>query len=158
MPSLPRNSKKPSKPKSTWKAPGVSLKSLKDLGQKIKDHFKWKHSPREFQVEAVRAQLQRKDVLIHAGTGSGKTFVAAGPYAHEATRGKVTFMVSPLIALQDEQVETFKNEYGLKATAVNSMHGGCTKEIMAVRELEIGMRKITYRTSRTSSLGNGRSW
>jgi superfamily II DNA helicase RecQ len=113
MPTFPRNaSSKGAKTnsqrqrKTGWK--GLTLGDLKNFGQKIKDHFKWKHTPREFQLEAISAQLLRKDVLIHAGTGSGKTFVAAGPHAHEATKGMVTFMVSPLIALQEEQVSSYK--------------------------------------------------
>jgi superfamily II DNA helicase RecQ len=85
-----------------WK--GLKLSDLKDLTQKIKNCFKWEHTPRKFQLDAIKAQLLRKDVLIHAGTGSGKTAVAAGPYAHEATEGMVTFLVSPLISLQEEQV------------------------------------------------------
>ncbi|KAE9387374.1 P-loop containing nucleoside triphosphate hydrolase protein [Gymnopus androsaceus JB14] len=40
-------------------------------------------------------------------------------------------MVSPLIALQDEQVNTFKDEFKLDAVAVNSSHGGCSPELMA---------------------------
>ena len=111
MPTLPQNaSSKGAKAssqrqqKTRWK--GLTLADLKDFSQKIKDQFKWKHTPREFQLEAIRAQLLRKDVLIHAGTGSGKTFVAAGPHAHDTTKGMVTFMVSPLIALQEEQVST----------------------------------------------------
>ncbi|KAF7334163.1 ATP-dependent DNA helicase Q-like 3 [Mycena venus] len=39
-------------------------------------------------------------------------------------------MVSPLLSLHDEQVSTFRNEFGLKATAINSSNGGCTREIM----------------------------
>lgn len=97
-----KRSHKTTKQKPAWK--GVSLDNLKDLAQKIKERFKWKHTPRDFQMSAVNAQLLRKDVLIHAGTGAGKTFIAAGPHAHEATEGKVTFFVSPLIALQEEQV------------------------------------------------------
>lgn len=96
-----RKAKGPSRT-SAWK--GVSLDNLKDLAEKIKEKFKWQHTPRDFQMDAVKAQLQRKDVLIHAGTGAGKTFIAAGPHAHEACKGKVTFMISPLIALQEEQV------------------------------------------------------
>lgn len=92
--------------KGGWK--GLNLPNLKDLGQRIQHHFKWKHTPKEFQLKAIKSQLLRKDVLIHAGTGSGKTFVAAGPHAHEGTTGMVTFMVSPLIALQDEQVSPKK--------------------------------------------------
>lgn len=113
MPALPRNSstktakgksraRTQAKKRGNWK--GLTFTDLDNIDQKIKERFKWDHSPRPFQLEAVKAQLERKDVLIHAGTGSGKTFVAAGPHAHEKTEGMVTFMVSPLIALQEEQV------------------------------------------------------
>ncbi|EDQ97987.1 uncharacterized protein LACBIDRAFT_296810 [Laccaria bicolor S238N-H82] len=101
------NAKAKQDKKKTWA--GLTLEDLKTLGQKIKECFKWNHSPREFQLDTIKAQLLRKDVLIHAGTGSGKTFVAAGPHAHEATKGMVTFMVSPLIALQEEQVSCQRN-------------------------------------------------
>jgi superfamily II RNA helicase len=77
---------------------------LKNIAQKVKEKFKWDHEPRPFQIDAIVAQLKREDVLIHAGTGSGKTAVAAGPHAHDKMKGKVTFMISPLIALQNEQV------------------------------------------------------
>ncbi|KAF8172687.1 hypothetical protein BJ912DRAFT_859902 [Pholiota molesta] len=112
MPALPRSlkakakakkSKKPKEPrKASWQ--GILKEKLGNLAEKIKRKFNWTHTPHEFQVEAVAAQLMRKDVLIHAGTGSGKTAVAAGPFAHEGTEGMVSFMVSPLIALQEEQV------------------------------------------------------
>ncbi|KAF8177452.1 P-loop containing nucleoside triphosphate hydrolase protein [Pholiota molesta] len=136
MPQLPRHSKSknadkplpPQRGKSGWK--GLKLGDLKGLAQKIKDKFKWKHTPREFQLQAIEAQLLRKDVLIHAGTGSGKMAIAAGPYAHEATEGMVTFLVLPLISLQEEQVITFEKEFGLTATALNSTHGGCSVEVM----------------------------
>jgi len=77
----------------------------------------------------------------------------AGPHAHEKMQGKVTFMISPLIALQDEQVcvsipnsalsltfkqvKTFCEEFKLEAVAVNSVQGGCIKEIMAVSVLAL---------------------
>ena len=41
---------------------------------------------------------------MHAGTGFGKTVLAVGPFAHEKTKERVSFMVLPLIALQEEQV------------------------------------------------------
>ena len=47
---------------------------------------------------------QRKDVIVHAGTGFGKTAIAAGPHYHDSAKGGVTLMISPLIALHDEQV------------------------------------------------------
>jgi superfamily II DNA or RNA helicase len=60
--------------------------------------------PRDFQVEMVRAQEEGQDALCHAATGSGKTAIAAGPYALAKNQGRITFMVSPLIGLQNEMV------------------------------------------------------
>ncbi|KAJ7704750.1 P-loop containing nucleoside triphosphate hydrolase protein [Mycena metata] len=81
-------------------------------------------------MDGIEAQLQMRDVLVHAGTGMGKTTIAAGPHAHPTSAGKVTLMISPLIALHDEQVETFRDEFKLKATAVNSSNGGCKVEVL----------------------------
>lgn len=85
-----------------WKA--VPEDELGDIGTRMKEAFKWEHSPHEFQEQGAKCQLMRKDVLVHAGTGRGKTVIAAGPHAHPAAKGKVTLLVSPLIALQEEQV------------------------------------------------------
>jgi glyoxylase-like metal-dependent hydrolase (beta-lactamase superfamily II) len=99
------------------------------------------------QMDAITAQLQMRDMLVHAGTGSGKTMVAAGPHAYKSSKEKVTLMVLPLIALHDEQVnadclarymerlmsskvDTFRDEFKLKAIAVNSSNGGCKPEIL----------------------------
>ncbi|KAA1476505.1 P-loop containing nucleoside triphosphate hydrolase protein, partial [Dentipellis sp. KUC8613] len=87
--------------------------------------------PREFQVDLVRAQEERKDALCQAATGQGKTAIAAGPYALAQNADRVTLMVSPLIGLQDEMVTTFRDEFKLSAVAVNSAHGGCSPELMA---------------------------
>ena len=83
---------------------GLKLEELSNLVETMQKNFKWTHTPRDFQMEAIKAQLTREDVLVHAGTGSGKTTIAAGPHAHEKTKGMVTFLISPLIALQEEQV------------------------------------------------------
>ncbi|KAE9385324.1 P-loop containing nucleoside triphosphate hydrolase protein [Gymnopus androsaceus JB14] len=78
---------------------------------------KWSHPLRDFQINAIQHLLCGKDVLVHAGTGSGKTAIVAGPHVHPSSKGKVSIMVSPLIALQDEQVNTFKDEFKLDAVA-----------------------------------------
>lgn len=44
------------------------------------------------------------DAVLHAGTGGGKTGVAAGPYVLEENKARLTIMVSPLIALQLDMV------------------------------------------------------
>lgn len=84
---------------STW-----TKKDTEDLAAKIEQKYGWK--PKEFQMRAIEAQLLQKDVVVHAGTGSGKTAIAAGPHVHESNKGRVTIMVSPLLALQNEQVST----------------------------------------------------
>jgi hypothetical protein len=107
--------------------------------------------PRDFQVEMVQAQEEGQDALCHAATGSGKTAIAAGPYVLTKNQGRVTFMVSPLIGLQNEmvsllspicqdnsyfsKVETFKTDFNLTAIAVNSSRGPCTPDIVKVRIL-----------------------
>ncbi|KAJ7768855.1 P-loop containing nucleoside triphosphate hydrolase protein [Mycena metata] len=105
----------------------AELVGLADL---MRAKFESPHRARQYQMDGIEAQLQMRDVLVHAGTGMGKTTIAAGPHAHPTSAGKVTLMISPLIALHDEQVETFREEFKLKATAVNSSNGGCTIEVL----------------------------
>lgn len=62
------------------------------------------HTPKPFQIEAVLAQVTQKDVVVHAGTGSGKTAIAAGPHLLPKSKGRVSILVSPLLALHEEQV------------------------------------------------------
>ncbi|KAJ7698295.1 hypothetical protein B0H17DRAFT_1196880 [Mycena rosella] len=73
----------------------------------LQDHmlakFHCKHIAHPYQMEGIEAQLQMRDVLVHAGTGMGKTTIAAGPHAHPSSAGKIMLMISPLIALHDEQ-------------------------------------------------------
>lgn len=164
---IPRHSKnkKPRRPSQRPKQhfwTGLAEKDLESLDQIVKDTFQWEHAPREFQIDAIRAQLLRKGVLIHAGTGSGKTAVAAGPHAHPAAKGLVTFMVSPLIALQEEQVlyspykhsyllkltvskvDTFRDEFKLNAVAINSAHDGCSVENMKVNVKKFKRKKALH--------------
>ncbi|KII93221.1 hypothetical protein PLICRDRAFT_171000 [Plicaturopsis crispa FD-325 SS-3] len=118
--------RKESLPKKT----PLTAKDLDGLGELVKNKFGLKYNLRQFQLDAIEAQLMQKDVLVHAGTGLGKTAIAAGPHAHPSAEGKVTIMVSPLLALHDEMAETFASEFNLKATAVNSSNGGCKPEVL----------------------------
>ncbi|KAJ7679244.1 P-loop containing nucleoside triphosphate hydrolase protein [Mycena polygramma] len=104
---------------------------LKLLPGLIKTHYtKWTDGAKAFQLECMGAQKLGKDILLHAATGAGKTGIAAGPHLLPSSKGKVTLVVSPLLSLHEEQVTTFREEFGLKATAINSANGGCTKPIM----------------------------
>ncbi|KAL4263445.1 hypothetical protein AB1N83_008683 [Pleurotus pulmonarius] len=111
---------------------------IRDLKSLLSDRFGW--TPRSFQIEAIRAQLLGSDAIVHAGTGSGKTAIAAGPHFHPKRKGFVTIFVSPLIALQEEQVCTFKKEFGLAALAVSSNHDGCSP--LAVKNILHGGHNI----------------
>ena len=70
---------------SAWE--GLKTNDLQGLDEKIRMAFNWEHIPHEFQVEGIATQLRQQDVLVHAGTGFGKTVLAAGPFAHERTKG-----------------------------------------------------------------------
>ncbi|KAI0061981.1 P-loop containing nucleoside triphosphate hydrolase protein [Artomyces pyxidatus] len=107
----------------------MTPEQVTELKEAMKSLFRGKE-PRDFQVEMVKAQEERRDALCQAATGSGKTAIAAGPYALEKNRGRVTFMVSPLIGLQNEMVGTFREDFNLAAVAVNSAHGGCTTDVL----------------------------
>lgn len=85
---------------------------LEGLDSAIGEQFGWKGGPCEHQMQGIKAQLQGIDTIIHAGTGSGKTGIAAGPHVHPSSKGKVTLMVSPLIALHDEQVSSHLHTLG----------------------------------------------
>lgn len=103
------------------------------LPELIKKHYKnWSNGAKDFQLEAMKAQLLGRDVIIHAATGSGKTGIAAGPHLLASSKGKVTLVISPLLVLQEEQVGTFVEEFGLTATAINSTNGGCEPEHLQV--------------------------
>ncbi|KAF8804137.1 P-loop containing nucleoside triphosphate hydrolase protein [Phlegmacium glaucopus] len=106
-------------------------KEVDDLPNLIKINYTgWKDGAKEFQLSAIAAQVCGTDVLLQAATGSGKTGIAAAPHLLPSSEGKVTLFVSPLLALQEEQVSTFKEEFKLSATAINSANGGCSPNTM----------------------------
>jgi len=83
-------------------------KELEELPNLIKAKYgTWKDGARDFQLACMRAQVLQQDVLLHAATGSGKTGIAAGPHLLPSSAGKVTLVVSPLLALQEEQVRIY---------------------------------------------------
>ena len=79
------------------------LPEVDDLWAHLKTQL-GRREPRNFQVELIRAQEERQDSICQAVMGMGKTAIAAGPYALEKNQGHVTFMISPLIGLQNEMV------------------------------------------------------
>ncbi|EUC54314.1 DEAD/DEAH-box helicase [Rhizoctonia solani AG-3 Rhs1AP] len=72
---------------------------------------------RHFQVEATKAILEGHDVVVHAGTGSGKTLIFTAP--HFVLEHKVSLVISPLILLQHDQENRIR-QMGLSAIAINN--------------------------------------
>ncbi|KAJ3475399.1 hypothetical protein NLI96_g11861 [Meripilus lineatus] len=107
----------------------LSSQDVLDLMAAMKKNFQWEKEPRAFQVKAVQAQLEGMDIVIQAPTGAGKTAIAAGPHVWPTMKGRITIMISPLLALETEMVDTFRVKYGLRAICVNSENGGCTRAV-----------------------------
>ncbi|KAH9853976.1 P-loop containing nucleoside triphosphate hydrolase protein [Lenzites betulinus] len=108
---------------------------LELLAYKMRAAYKWQSDPKPFQLAGVQAQLEGVDVVIQASTGAGKTAIAAGPYLWPSSAGKSTIMVCPLLSLEEEMVQTFDLEFGLKAVAVNSKNGACSPSTIKQRIL-----------------------
>lgn len=73
------------------------------LSELMAKKYGW--TPRSFQLEGIRAQIEGIDAIIQAPTGSGKTAVVAGAHLWPQNEAMVTIMVSPLLSLEDEMVK-----------------------------------------------------
>lgn len=74
---------------------------------------------RPLQEEAVGSALNERDAMVILPTGGGKSICYQLPAVH---RGDLTLVISPLIALMDDQVMAAQ-EVGLKALALHSNLG-----------------------------------
>ena len=80
----------------------------------------WGHKAfRPSQEPVIHAILEKKDVLALLPTGGGKSICFQVP---GLVIGGVTLVISPLIALMDDQVKSLKSK-GIRATAVTSAMG-----------------------------------
>lgn len=92
------------------KRPILSTNDVKLLAEKMSQQYGWDAPPRNFQLEGVRAQLEGTDMIIQAATGAGKTAIAAGPHTWPTSAGKLTIVISPLLALEEEMVSDQVNQ------------------------------------------------
>jgi ATP-dependent DNA helicase RecQ len=84
------------------------------------------------QEEAVRAVLGGRDTLAVMPTGSGKSAIYE---LATVLGGGPTIVVSPLLALQRDQVEHIEDEHVGEAAALNSTLSGSRREVL-LEELE----------------------
>ena len=94
---------------------------------------------RPFQTEAIAALLQGKDVLALAPTGGGKSICYQLPGV--AAKG-VCLVISPLIALMDDQVAALKKK-GIAAAAVHSGRGKAENRL-SLEKASSGELKLLY--------------
>ncbi len=109
-------------PKWKTRVPASSLKdysipriqltpdNVKWLAARMQEAYKWDTAPKDFQIEAVQAQLEGRDIVVQAPTGAGKTALAAGPYLWPGYERRFTIMVCPLLALEEEMVCYYARE------------------------------------------------
>ncbi|KAH9911536.1 uncharacterized protein BXZ73DRAFT_34470, partial [Epithele typhae] len=82
----------------------LSSEDIQLLRQMLRDKFRWPNNLKDFQVDAIRAQLKGVDIIVQAPTGAGKTALAAGPHVWPSFERRVTLMICPLLTLEDEMV------------------------------------------------------
>ncbi|KAH9029568.1 P-loop containing nucleoside triphosphate hydrolase protein [Lactarius hengduanensis] len=76
--------------------------------------------PREMQLRVVLADQHKKDALVSAGTGSGKTLPIVLNTLLDAPEKKlVTLVISPLKRLQVTQENGFNTRYGIPTVVIN---------------------------------------
>lgn len=74
--------------------------------------------PYNWQLDISEAIELGLDCLLISGTGSGKTLPFVLPIIGDLTRTKKVVIISPLLALEEDQVASF-TKLGLAAVAVN---------------------------------------
>ena len=92
--------------------PKLSKDELEALAKNLSEAFRWDGPPKDFQLQAIQAQIEGTDMIVQAPTGSGKTAIAAGPHLWRGNEKKFTLMVCPLLSLEDEMVSPLANAIG----------------------------------------------
>ncbi|KAK7041109.1 P-loop containing nucleoside triphosphate hydrolase protein [Favolaschia claudopus] len=91
-----------------------SASTRRELTRLFESSFK--KPPYTWQLDVSEAYLLKLDVILIAGTGSGKTIPFMMPLL--LNREKYSLVISPLKILQEEQAKRFE-KLGLNAAAVN---------------------------------------
>ena len=98
----------------------MATASARRLQRSARETFGWERLRPE-QVLAMEAVMERRDTLVVMPTGAGKSAVYQVP---GLLLPGPTVVVSPLIALQRDQVRGLLNREGADAVSVNSLQSG----------------------------------
>jgi|ERR1700722_9666157 len=78
-----------------------------EITQKFKEAFHGR-DPYDWQINLCEALLLGLDCIAIAGTGAGKTMPFAMPLLVDKTQRKMVIVISPLNALENDQVSFFR--------------------------------------------------
>ena len=108
------------------------------LEQHLKNYFGY-DSFRPGQKQIIQTALQQKDLLIIMPTGGGKSLCFQMP---ALLKPGLTIVVSPLISLMQDQVESLKDN-GIAATFLNSTLD-LTETRRRTTDIILGKIKLLY--------------
>src|SRR5215813_5764331 len=114
--------------------PALASWSLQGLLDVIAHHWGFA-SLRPLQEQAMRAVLDRKDSLVVLPTGGGKSLCYQAP---AALRGSTTVVISPLISLMKDQVDSLQ-ACGIPAVQIDSSQTAAER---FVSEYELGQGNV----------------
>src|SRR5947208_15839366 len=109
-----------------------------DLSSALQEHFGFA-SFRPGQEEAVGAAVAGRDVLVVMPTGSGKSLCYQLP---ALVREDLTIVVSPLVALMQDQVDALRARgLGERVALVNAQQDGAANADSLARACAGGLRR-----------------
>ncbi|AYF26875.1 recombinase RecQ [Micromonospora tulbaghiae] len=113
------------------------------LRRAARRHFGWEEL-RPAQMQAMRTLLAGGDVLVVLPTGGGKSAIYQVPAA--LLRGP-TVVISPLLALQQDQISNLNNrgDPALRAVRISSAESA-SRQVAALEELRAGRAKFLFIT------------
>src|SRR5215217_1621588 len=121
-----------------------------DLASALSEHFGFPGF-RPGQREACEAALAGRDVLVVMPTGSGKSLCYQLP---ALVRDDLTIVVSPLVALMQDQVEALHARgLGDRVALVNAQQDGATNAEALARAASGDLRLLYVAPERFSSPG-----
>src|SRR4051812_47118671 len=121
-----------------------------DLAAPLSEYFGFP-AFRPGQREACEAALAGRDVLVVMPTGSGKSLCYQLP---ALMRDDLTIVVSPLVALMQDQVEALQARgLGERVALVNAQQDGATNADVLTRAVDGSLRLLYVAPERFSSPG-----